>query len=156
MFIHPTKFDNAILFSRLDENSVLSTVSDHEIFLEEERWKTAEHYFQISSVVREPIRQKMRELSSGIAVYKLGKPWYRRKRSDFKSVRIALMTRALYTKVQMYEEVRQALVETQDQLIVETSAYDHFWGVGRDQRGENKLGEIWMNIRTRITADNQG
>lgn len=153
MFIHPTKFDDAVLFSRLDESNVLSTVSAHEIFLEEQRWKTAEHYFQINSVARLPIQDKMRQLDEGLAVYKLGSPWYRRKRSDFKQVRMTLMTRALYTKVQMYKEVREALLETEQRMIAETSAYDHYWGVGRDQRGENKLGEIWMNIRSRLAKE---
>ena len=60
------------------------------------------------------------------------------------------MTRALYTKVQMYEEVRQTLLATTDELMIETSLYDYYWGVGRDQRGENHLGKIWMEIREKI------
>ena len=60
------------------------------------------------------------------------------------------MTRALYTKVQMYEDVRNALLETRDNLIIETSQYDYFWGIGRDLRGHNHLGKIWMKIRDKI------
>jgi len=61
------------------------------------------------------------------------------------------MTRALYTKVQMYDEVKQALLDSTDELMIETSLYDYYWGVGRDQRGENQLGKIWMSIRKKIT-----
>ena len=64
------------------------------------------------------------------------------------------MTRGLYTKCMMYPEVKQALLEIDPaQLIIETSAYDHYWGIGRDQRGINMLGKVWMDIRQKLLAD---
>ena len=87
---------------------------------------------------------------TGKAAHDFVSPWYRKKVKDWKKKRRVLMSRALYTKAQMYSEVREALLETGDRLILETSLYDHFWGVGRDLRGENMFGRVWMDIRKKI------
>jgi len=118
--------------------------------LEDKNWLTCEHYYSASVVRSSSIAEKIEAAPNGLAAYELAKPWYRWKRTDFKQVRIVLMTRALYTKVQMFEEVREALLATGDNKIIETSLYDYFWGVGRDMRGENHLGKIWMDIRRKL------
>ena len=94
--------------------------------------------------------------STGQQAAELAAPWYRLKVSDYKKRRATLMTRALYTKVQMYPEVKEALLATAEQKIVETSAYDYFWGIGRDARGVNQLGQIWMNIRSKLKDAERG
>ncbi len=63
-----------------------------------------------------------------------------------------MMTRALYRIVNEHPAIKQALLDTEEQLLIETSLYGHYWGVGREQRGENTLGKIWMDIRQKITA----
>ena len=52
-------------------------------------------------------------------------------------------------------DVASALLDTGDQLIIENSAYQHFWGIGRDQRGENQLGNIWMDVRQKLREKSQ-
>ena len=150
MFAPDTTVEKAYRFSRTDLEHPLSSVSAHPIELEGHHWATAEHYFQLKTVASSLAKQRIRAAESGLKAYKIGKPWYRRKVANWKEVRRVLMTRALYTKVQMYPEVREALLAIEEEIIVETSLYDHYWGVGRDLRGENVMGEIWMDIRTRI------
>lgn len=142
--------ENAYRFSRLDVDHPLSTCSQHPIVLEDKNWLTCEHYFQAKSVRSESLAESIERAPSALAAIELAKPWYRWKVRDFKKIRRVLMTRALFTKVQMYEEVRQALLATEGELMLETSLYDYYWGVGRDHRGENQLGEIWMDIRKKL------
>jgi predicted NAD-dependent protein-ADP-ribosyltransferase YbiA (DUF1768 family) len=40
------------------------------------------------------------------------------------------------------------LISTGDATIVEHSAYDNYWGDGGDGSGENRLGELLMQIRS--------
>ena len=150
MFAPDLTIETAYRFSRIDEDHLLSTVSDHPIELEGHHWASAEHYYQLKVVASPGALKRIRASETGLKAYKIGRPWYRKKVKNWKEVRRVIMTRALYTKIQMYPEVKQALLDTQDQKIVETSAYEHYWGIGRDLRGENVLGQIWMDIREKL------
>ncbi len=152
-FQHPTKFDNAVLFGRFDDQHLLSTISAHGFVLDDISWSTVEHYYQANKVLGEQLRERIRHTESALQAYKMGNRWFRRKRADFSKVRVLLMTRALYCKTRQNPEVQAFLLATEDHLIAETSQYDHYWGVGRDQRGENQLGKIWMDIRRKLRQD---
>ena len=155
MFAPDLTIENAYRFSRLDKDHLLSTVSPHPLQLENLHWTTAEHYYQLKIVESESVRNKIRKLENPVKAYKVGNRWYRRRIKGWKELRRVLMTRALYTKVQMYPEVKEALLAIEEEKIVETSLYDHYWGIGRDQRGENTLGQIWMDIRDKLTKDSK-
>ena len=62
------------------------------------------------------------------------------------------MTRAAYTLAQMYPDIQTFLLDSDEKLIVETSLYDHYWGIGRDLRGDNMAGRVWMDVRERFKA----
>lgn len=152
MFTPNLSIEKAYQFSRFDLNNPLSTCSEHPILLENQNWLTCEHYLQAKTLGNAQQALKVATLPTGEKAYDYGKAWYRRKIADYKTTAPIMMKRALYTKVQMYEEVREALLATGDQLIVETSQYDHFWGIGRDQRGLNHIGKAWMDIRDKLRA----
>ena len=152
MFTHDTSIEKAIRFSRFDSTHLLSTAS-HPIELEGEHWRSAEHYLQASLARTASHVARIKLAASALEAYRLGNVWYRRKRENWKSLRRVFMTRALYTKAMMYPDVKEALLNTGDESIIETSAYDHYWGIGRDQRGVNMLGKVWENIRSKIRED---
>ncbi len=153
MFAPDLKFEKAVKFSRFDTEHPLNTSESHEVELEGRTWASPEHYLYRQLTDSTMLSKRIEELSSAQLVYKLMRPWYRSKKSGWKSLRRVMMTRALYIKVQMYPEIAEYLIGTGDSLIVETSAYDHYWGIGRDQRGENMLGQIWMDIREKLITD---
>lgn len=153
MFEPNLTIENATRFSRLDVDHLLSSASPHPIFLDEREWPSCEHYYQANIVRSAGLIKRIIESDSAQAAFDLGSPWYRKKIENWKEKRKVLMTRALYTKVQMYDEVRQFLFETQDELLVETALYDYFFGVGRDNRGENQMGKVWMDIRKKLRED---
>lgn|GEM_PF-343380 len=153
MFEHNKTLEKAVSFSRFDTSHFLSTCSDHPFDLDDKTWACAEYYYH-ANMVKSPIAmRKILAAPSGKVAHKIGSAWYRPKRKDWKTVRQTMMTRALYTKAMAHPEVKAALLETDNRAIVETSMYDHYWGLGRDQRGENTLGKIWMNIRDKIRQD---
>lgn len=149
MFEHDTAIEESIRFSRFDEDNFLSTVSLHVFELEDYTWPTAEHYYQAHKFEGLRYASKILAASSGRQAHKLGNAWLKKKVDGWKEKRRVWMTRALYRKVMEYDEVKQALLDTEEKWIIETSLYDHFWGVGRDQRGENMLGKVWMDIRSK-------
>lgn len=155
MFEHNTTLENALQFSRFDETHFLSTTSLHPFELEDYRWPTAEHYYQAHKFEGLPYAQKILTANSAQDAYQLGNRRFIRKIKDWKTHRRVWMTRALYRKTMEYPEIKEALLATENQLLVETSLYDHYWGIGRDQRGENMLGQVWMGIREKIRSPGQ-
>lgn len=142
--------EKAYQFSRFDLTNPLSTCSAHPILLEDENWLTCEHYVQAKSLRSVAQGMKVASLPTGEKAYSYGKAWYRRKIAAYNTTAPILMKRALFTKVQMYQEVKEALLATEERLIIETSQYDYFWGIGRDQRGLNHIGKAWMDIREKL------
>mgnify|MGYP001158248975 FL=1 len=153
MFTANLVIEKAYQFSRFDSANPLSTCSAHPILLDEQNWLTCEHYVQAKTLRSARHASKVAALPSGEKANAYGQAWYRGKIADFKVTAPILMKRALYTKVQMYDEVREALFATEDRLIIETSQYDYFWGIGRDQRGLNHIGKAWMDIRQKLLGD---
>lgn len=152
MFAHNISYENALSFSRFDSEHFLSPQSPHSFELEGRVWPSAEHYYQFSKFNEGAYSAKILFAHTAKQAHKLGNAWWRPKRNDFKAVRKTLMTRALYSKTIQNPEIKEALLATADQLILENSAYEHFWGIGRDQRGNNHLGTVWMDIRAKLTA----
>ena len=153
IFQHDPRVENAIKLSRFDSEHPLSSCSAHPIYLEDKNWLTCEHYLHIKTIASPSAAQHIDTLTTGQAASDYARPWYRRKIKGWKKQRAVLMTRAIYTKVQMYDEVREALLNTGDEFIVESSLYDYFWGIGRDLRGENTYGKILMDVRAKVKQD---
>ena len=150
MFQSDTNLENAYQFSRFDLDNPLASCSEHPILLEEHNWTTCEHYVQAKTMRSQSNLEAIDKLATAEMAINYAKPWYRLKIKDYKKIAPVLMTRALCTKVQMYQEVKDALLATGDKMIIESSQYDYFWGIGRDLRGHNHLGNAWMKIRDKI------
>jgi hypothetical protein len=69
------------------------------------------------------------------------------KRPDWGSVKVNVMALILRKKLEQHQEVRNALMRSGDEKIVEDSPTDDFWGRGEDGGGQNQLGKLWMQIR---------
>lgn len=152
LFKHSTAFEGALSITRFDLQHPLSTASVFPFVLEQRTWPTAEHYYQSQKFLG-VYGEQVAAADSAAEAYRLGNRWFKRKRADFKNVRRVLMTRALYSKAQQNPPVYQALLDSGEQKIIETSLYDHYWGLGRDQRGENMLGKVWMDIRRKLREE---
>ena len=49
-----------------------------------------------------------------------------------------------------HPEIREILLMTGDEILIENSPTDYFWGCGADRTGENHLGRILMSVRAEI------
>ncbi|MGB3558208.1 MAG: NADAR domain-containing protein [Geitlerinemataceae cyanobacterium] len=50
-------------------------------------------------------------------------------------------------KDETHGEIRDILLDTGDELIVENAPGDYYWGCGKDGSGQNKPGQILMAVR---------
>lgn len=74
-------------------------------------------------------------------------------RSDWKSVQIDVMYRALKCKFSVYPHLNSMLLSTAGSVLVEASPHDLFWGGGRDGEGLNYLGRLLMQLRSEFLGN---
>ena len=151
--LFPEENVNDIFFSRHDINENYGSASPHPFMLEDKEWPTVEQYYQASLFSNTQLQDQIRQLPSADAAIAFTKWRFFQKKRGWKKLRQVLMTRAVYTKCKTYPHIAQALLDTGDQKMVENSAYDYFWGCGRDRRAENTYGKVLMNVRAKLREE---
>ncbi len=147
------KESKRFILSRIDPSHPLSSYSKHSIELDDYEWPSVEHYYQAMKFEDSEYRDKIRQATHPKEAAKLGKNKKHGRRKDWDKVKVTYMTRATYIKCLRYPEVAQALLETGDAEITETSQYDYFWGCGRDLRGNNAFGKMLMAVRKKLQEE---
>ena len=67
--------------------------------------------------------------------------------SSWRDVHDSAVEQALEAKFTQHEDLRQLLLGTKPRQIVYHINSDDYWGDGRDGSGENRLGEMLMELR---------
>lgn len=75
---------------------------------------------------------------------------YRHPAPLFGHLKDVVMYEVVYAKLAQHPDLRDLLLGTGTECIVEATPVDSYWGWGHDGKGENKLGRIFMVIRTAL------
>jgi N-glycosidase YbiA len=124
-----------------------SNFSAHGFMLDDLYWRTSEHYFQAQKFAGTIHLEKIRELKMPKDAANMGRNRALPLRSDWEQVKDAVMRKAVLQKFQSHEDIREILLATGNELLVENAPGDYYWGCGKDGSGKNKLGEILMEVR---------
>lgn len=144
---------NTIYLSRYDENDVFGTYSDHGFELEERFWPTVEHYYQAMKFADFEYQEKIRNSKSPAIANELGHDTKQKRLKDWKKNRMLMMIRAFYTKCKAYSHIAERLMDTENDMLMENSQYDYYWGCGRDRLGHNTYGKVLINIRKKLQEE---
>lgn len=68
-------------------------------------------------------------------------------RPDWDAVKVGLMFEIVRAKFEQHQDLKEMLISTYPAVLQEDSPTDWFWGIGRDSKGKNMLGEILMAVR---------
>ena len=139
--------------SRSDVNHPLASWSKYHFELDGENWPSVEHYYQGMKFEPGELREAIRNANHPKKAQELASTNKKQIRGDWKDVREVMMTRAIYIKCRTHESVTDLLLATDDQIIIENSQYDYFWGCGRDGRGRNAFGKALMAVREKLRAE---
>jgi ribA/ribD-fused uncharacterized protein len=112
-------------------------------------WDTSEHYYQAMKTVIEDERQYVREAPNA---------WHAKKRGseinityDWRTRKIDVMRMAMRYKFAAGTEAAGLLNATGIDYLVEWAPWgDVFWGVGKDKKGLNWLGQLLMEQRYKL------
>ncbi len=151
--LFPEEDGSAEYFSRSDAEHPLGSFFDQSFLLDNALWPTAEHYYQALKFESLDDQEKVRSAETPKQARKLGRNRFKKIRKDWAAVKKTVMTRAIYIRCKTHPEAMAALLETGDQRLVENSAYDYFWGCGRDRRGHNHYGKVLMNVRDKLRQE---
>lgn len=143
-----------IYFYKVDEPyGCFSNFSPHGIQLLNQDWPTVEHYYQAQKFVGsedERLVSLIQVVNTPAEAAMLGRDCTHRVRADWEQVKLKVMREAVLTKFLTHLDIQSILLATDDQLIVEDSPRDYFWGCGLNKTGQNQLGKILMSVRQEI------
>ncbi len=130
-----------------------SNFSLHPIQLEGTYWQTVEHYYQAQKFVgteNQALIQVIRGAPTPMEAAKLGRDRTLKLRPDWEQVKPQVMWQGVLTKFLTHTDIQAILLDTGEELIVEDSPTDYYWGCGQDKTGQNQLGKTLMNVRKEI------
>jgi ribA/ribD-fused uncharacterized protein len=127
-----------------------SNFSRHGFMLDELYWMTSEHYFQAQKFVGTPHLERVRLAKTPKDAANLGRDRSLPLRPDWEQVKDAVMHKAVLQKFQTHADIREILLATGDEVLVENAPADYYWGCGKDGTGKNRLGEILMAVRASL------
>ncbi|ONI05204.1 hypothetical protein PRUPE_6G362000 [Prunus persica] len=165
-----TPYESRIIFfyKTWDPYGAFSNFSPHAIKIPDASgdyatWLSVEHYYQAQKFVGvdDPVArdgvENIKSAKSPEEAARIGRSMQRQQpdlvRSDWESVKIEVMYRALKCKFSIYPHLNSMLLSTAGSVLVEASPHDLFWGGGRDGEGLNYLGRLLMQLRSEFLGE---
>lgn len=137
-------------YSTKEKYGAFSNFSRHPLDLDGLSWPTSEHYFQAQKFTDKAYREKIRATPSPTIAARLGRSRKQPIRADWDEIRVEVMHRVVLAKFKAYPDLRELLLSTGEEEIVEKTNRDDYWGCGADGTGKNALGRILMRVRSEL------
>lgn len=137
-------------YSTKDEYGAFTNFSRHPFELDGLVWPTSEHYFQAQKFADQAYRERIRATPSPMIAARLGRSRKMPIRPDWEVVKDEIMYRAVLAKFKAHPDLRQLLLSTGTEEIIEKTTRDHYWGCGTDGTGKNILGKTLMRVREEL------
>lgn len=141
----------AIYFYKInDEYGCFSNFAHYGFALDEKRWMTSEHYFQAQKFCGTDYEEKIRLLDNPMKAAEMGRNRSLPLRADWEQVKDDVMRKAVLAKFTQNEEIRDILLSTGKEILIEKTSDDYYWGCGKNGSGKNMLGVILMEVREEL------
>ena len=130
-----------------------SPYTSHTIEIDGVVYPTVEHAYQCARYSDKKIIQEIRAARSPVKACEVSTKHKPQQITQFKKdeYKRAVMKKMMRLKAEQHEEVRKALLDSGDLMIVKKIVTyppgDGFWDIGEDSKGRNEIGKIWMEIR---------
>jgi ribA/ribD-fused uncharacterized protein len=134
-------------YTTREEYGCFSNFSLHGFILDDLYWSTSEHYFQAQKFIGTLHLEQIRLANTPKEAAKMGRERKRPLRADWENVKDDIMRKAVLRKFETHADIREILLSTGNEDIVENSPIDYYWGCGADGSGKNLLGIILMETR---------
>ncbi len=131
---------------------VFSNFSSFAVKWKGKKWPTSEHAYQASKFIENypKIAEEIINCGSAHESKKIKEKYSDKVPADWSKRKVKIMEEICRNKLKQNPYVKKKLLQTKKKLIVEDSPKDDFWGWGKNQKGRNELGKIWMKLRDEI------
>lgn len=127
----------------------LAPFSAHEIEIDGVTYKTAEHAYQALRVPPE-LRAAIMSSGSPMAAWRLGQQAKLQGKLLPEVYKEVLMEQIFRAKMAQHSDVKEVLLATHSRELIKTHPQDRFWGVSENGEGENRMGKLWMKLRSEL------
>lgn len=125
-----------------------SNFSEHGFTLDDQYWPTSEHFFQAQKFAGTSHCEAIRAATTPKRAAQMGRDRKRPLRADWEQIKETIMQRGVLAKFTAHADIREVLLSTGEEDIVENAPNDYYWGCGRTGTGKNRLGYILIEVRT--------
>lgn len=140
-------------YSTRENYGEFSNFSNHGVEIDGLWWPTTEHYFQAQKFEDAEYREKIRRAKTPKDAANLGRSRSIPLRADWEDVKDSVMEKAVLKKFQTHAELKELLLSTGDEEIVENAPGDYYWGCGKDGSGKNMLGKILQRVKEKLRKE---
>lgn len=129
-----------------------SNFSAHGFLLDRLWWPTSEHFFQAQKFVNTDRQwyEKIQMAKSPRDAAKMGRNRSHPLDPNWEQIKDEVMRRGVRQKFTTHPDLKEILLGTGDEELVENSPIDYYWGCGADGSGKNKLGQVLMIVREEL------
>ena len=120
------------------------------ISLDGKMWPSSEHFYQSQKFLDEDLQEQVRLAKWAGEAAQIGRDKKLPLRDDWEIVKLDIMRQVVRAKVDQHEYIKELLLSTGNEEIIENSPRDYFWGCGKSGTGLNWLGKIWMEVREEL------
>jgi N-glycosidase YbiA len=156
-----------ILFYSRDRKKYefLSNFFPCKFFLDGQVWLSVEQYYQAQKSENLEYKNLILNAKTALEVKKIGdsrgnnvnkhkESWFevhtQELRFDWEKVKYDVMKKAVFAKFSQNPNLKNQILKTNDFTLIEDSIDDCYWGIGEDGTGQNILGNILMEVRSKL------
>ena len=140
-------------YSTKGEFGCFSNFSSHSFILKDKKWNNSESYFQAQKFAGTSLEEEIRNIKSPTAAANIGRDKKNKLRDNWEGIKDNIMYDAVLAKFSQNKDIKDILLATDGQTLIEDSPIDFYWGCGANRTGKNKLGKILMKVRDKLKID---
>ena len=137
-------------YSHKNEHGWGSNFYASPIELKGKTWPTTEHYFQAQKVAGTKWETKIRKCKAPMDAALMGRRKDLPLRSDWEQVKDDVMREAIHAKFTQHPDLKEKLLATGDEYLIEHTVKDKYWADAGDGSGKNMLGKILVEERAKL------
>lgn len=131
----------------------LSNFSRHAVFIDDVIWSTTEHYYQAQKFTSNYHQELIRcALTPMLAKSKAHEILDQDKKADWAEIKESVMLKALRAKFSQHPDLAKKLLGSGERELVELTSNDNYWGDPGDGTGQNRLGQLLMQLRKELSS----
>lgn len=139
-----------------DEYGCFSNFSKHSFVINGIVYKTSEHYFQSKKFEGSIFEKETILVKTPMEAANLGHDRSKPLREDWENVKNKIMYDAVFAKFKSNKDIKNILISTGDEVIIEATKEDYYWG-GRSFRNRKKYvrknineGQRYFKVRGKV------